>query len=80
MPSWHEGGLAVVKLMDEPLDIALPEGHPLANQTGLSAKDLVYLTWIGVPLGVPYDRILRQLEAIASVPATIGERNSSTTA
>jgi DNA-binding transcriptional LysR family regulator len=73
-PSWHERGLAVVKLMDEPLDIALPEGHPLANKASLSAKDLVDVTWIGVPLGFPYDRILRQLEAITGVPATIGQR------
>ena len=74
MPSWRERGLAVVKLMDEPLDVALPEGHPLAAKASLSAKDLVDVTWIGVPLGFPYDRILRQLEAITGVPATIGQR------
>jgi len=74
MPSWRERGLAVVKLMDEPLDVALPEGHPLASKTSLSAKDLIDVTWIGVPLGFPYDRILRQLEAITGVPATIGQR------
>jgi len=60
--------------MDEPLDVALPEGHPLASKASLSAKDLVDVTWIGVPLGFPYDRILRQLEAITGVPATIGQR------
>ena len=27
-----------------------------------------------MPLGFPYDRILRQLEAITGVPATIGQR------
>jgi len=60
--------------MDEPLDVALPEGHPLAAKASLSPKDLVDVTWIGVPLGFPYDRILRQLEAITGVPATIGQR------
>ncbi|HEY0258830.1 MAG TPA: LysR family transcriptional regulator [Lacisediminihabitans sp.] len=74
LPSWRERGLAVVKLMEEPLDIALPEGHPLAAKTSLSARDLTEVTWIGVPLGFPYDRILRQLEAITGVPATIGQR------
>jgi DNA-binding transcriptional LysR family regulator len=60
--------------MEEPLDVALPEGHRLAEKTSLSARDLVDVTWIGVPLGFPYDRILRQLEAITGIPATIGQR------
>jgi DNA-binding transcriptional LysR family regulator len=74
LPSWRERGLAVVKLFEEPLDVALPEGHRLAAKASLSARDLVEETWIGVPLGFPYDRILRQLEAITGVPATIGQR------
>jgi DNA-binding transcriptional LysR family regulator len=74
LPSWRERGLTVVKLLDEPLDVALPEGHPLAAKSSLSARDLVDETWIGVPLGFPYDRIVRQLEAITGVPATIGQR------
>ena len=74
LPSWRERGLRVVKLMEEPLDVALPEGHRLAEKTSLSARDLVDVTWIGVPLGFPYDRILRQLEAITGIPATIGQR------
>ncbi|MCU1556668.1 MAG: LysR family transcriptional regulator [Microbacteriaceae bacterium] len=74
LPSWRERGLRVVKLMEEPLDVALPEGHRLAEKASLSARDLVDVTWIGVPLGFPYDRILRQLEAITGIPATIGQR------
>lgn len=73
-PSWRERGLAVVKLMEEPLDVALPEGHPLTAKASLSARDLADVTWIGVPLGFPYDRILRQLEAVTGVPARIGQR------
>lgn len=74
LPSWRARGLAVVKLMVEPLDVVLPEGHPLTAKASLSAHDLVAETWIGVPLGFPYDRILRQLEATTGVPATVGQR------
>ncbi|MHB1171367.1 MAG: LysR family transcriptional regulator [Lacisediminihabitans sp.] len=74
LPSWRERGLAVVKLLEEPLDVALPENHPLAATASLSARDLADETWIGAPQGFPYDRILRQLEAITGVPARIGQR------
>jgi DNA-binding transcriptional LysR family regulator len=74
LPSWRARGLTVVKLMEEPLDVALPEGHPLAAKKSLSARDLVDVTWIGVPLGFPYDRILRQLEASTGIAANIGQR------
>jgi len=74
LPSWRERGLAVVPLMTEPLDVALPEGHPLAEKRTLSPKDLVDETWVGVPLGFPYDRILRQIETANGVPARIGQR------
>jgi DNA-binding transcriptional LysR family regulator len=74
LPSWRERGLAVVPLMKEPMDIALPEGHPLAARATLSARDLVDEVWIGVPLGFPYDRILRQIEIVNGSPAIIGHR------
>ena len=74
LPSWRERGLAVVPLMTEPLDVALPEGHPLSEKRTLSPKDLVDETWVGVPLGFPYDRILRQIEAANGVPARVGQR------
>lgn len=74
LPSWHERGLTVVKLMEEPLDIALAESHPLAGKASLSARDLAGETWIGAPADFPYDRILRQLEAATGVPARIGQR------
>lgn len=74
LPSWRERGLAVVPLMTEPLDVALPEGHPLAEKRTLSPRDLVDETWVGVPQGFPYDRILRQIETANGVPARIGQR------
>jgi DNA-binding transcriptional LysR family regulator len=74
LPSWRERGLAVVPLMTEPLDVALPEGHPLAEKKTLSPRDLVDETWVGVPVGFPYDRILRQIETANGVPARVGQR------
>ena len=74
LPRWTQRGLVVVQLMREPLDVALPESHPLAKKDSLSPADLVAETWIGVPLGFPFDRILRQIEALNGSPATIGQR------
>jgi DNA-binding transcriptional LysR family regulator len=74
LPSWRERGLAVVPLMREPLDVALPEGHPLAEKKTLSPKDLADETWIGVPVGFPYDRILREIETANGTPARVGQR------
>jgi DNA-binding transcriptional LysR family regulator len=74
LPSWRERGLAVVPLMTEPLDVALPEGHPLAEKKTLSPRDLVDETWVGVPHGFPYNRILRQIETANGVPARVGQR------
>ena len=74
LPSWKERGLTVVLLMTEPLDVALPEGHPLSAKASLSPRDLIDELWVGVPDGFPYDRILRQIETINGSPARIGQR------
>lgn len=74
LPSWRDRGLTVVPLMREPLDIALPEGHPLSAKTTLSPKDLADVTWIGAQAGFSFDRILRQIEAANGTPATVGQR------
>jgi DNA-binding transcriptional LysR family regulator len=74
LPSWRERGLAVIPLMREPLDVALPPDHPLAAKATLSPRDLVDVTWIGVPGGSPYDRILRQIEAANGAAARVGQR------
>jgi DNA-binding transcriptional LysR family regulator len=74
LPSWTERGLAVAPLMREPLDVALPEGHPLGANRVLSPADLVGETWIGVPSGLPFDRILRGIEAVNGAPATVAQR------
>lgn len=73
LPSWRERGLAVVPLMQEPLDVALPVGHRLATKARLTPADVVDELWVGVPDG-PYDRVLRQIEVANGSPARIGQR------
>jgi DNA-binding transcriptional LysR family regulator len=74
--SWHDRGLQVVPLMNEPLDVALPEGHPLARKASLSPRDVVGETWIGVPHDYPFDRVLSQVVAATSEPVRIAQRIS----
>ena len=74
LPSWRERGLTVVPLMTEPLDVALPAGHPLAEKKTLSPRDLVDETWVGAPIGFFYDRVLRQIEAANGVSARVSHR------
>jgi DNA-binding transcriptional LysR family regulator len=74
LPSWRERGLAVVPLMIEPLDVALPIGHRLESKASVSPRDLIDEVWVGVPDGFPYDRIVAQIETINGSPARIGQR------
>jgi len=74
MPSWKQRGLTVVRLMTEPLDVALPEGHPLAAKSSISPRDVVNETWIGSPDGFPFDRVVRQIEAVNGSPAHVSQR------
>lgn len=73
-PEWTHRRLAVTELMWEPLDVALPENHPLGSRRFLRPSDLVNETWIGVPVGLPFDRILRDIEATNGTPARIAQR------
>jgi DNA-binding transcriptional LysR family regulator len=74
LPTWTERGLTVVPLMREALDVAMPEGHPLGAKRSVSPADLVDETWIGVPSGLPFDRILRGIEVANGTPARIAQR------
>jgi len=71
---WHDRGLHLVSLLREPLDVALPEDHPLARRSQLSPEDVIGETWIGAPRGFPYDRVLQQLVAVTGEPARIAQR------
>lgn len=72
--SWHDRKLQVVRLMSEPLDVALPEDHPLARKDSLSAKDVAGETWIGVPHDYPFDSVLEQVVAVTGEPVRVAHR------
>lgn len=55
-------GLACRVLAREPIDVALPSGHPLADHERLRPAHLRGTTWIGVPEGYPFDTILQSVE------------------
>jgi len=74
MPAWRERGLTVIPLFTEPLDVVLPENHPLAAKKQLSPKDVAGERWIGVPVDYPFDRILVDVSAIVGHALTITQR------
>jgi len=57
-------------LAREPLDVALPAGHPLAGKDTLVPEDLVGTTWIAVPTGFPFDSVLLAVEAMTGTQLT----------
>ncbi|MGW7242290.1 LysR family transcriptional regulator [Streptomyces sp. NPDC054804] len=61
-PPWPRTATAT-PLLREPLDIALPAGHPLAARTALTARDVSGEPWITVHDGFP---LLATVEAIAA--------------
>lgn len=73
---WRRRRLAVVELLREPLDIALPESHPLAAKRALRPADVVDEPWIGVPEGYPFDRIRQRIEAVTGRRAEVLQRLS----
>ncbi|MFI6768035.1 LysR family transcriptional regulator [Streptomyces sp. NPDC050355] len=62
-PPWPRTVTATT-LLREPLDVALPVGHPLASQPLLSPRDVADQPWITVHDGFP---LMATIEAIASV-------------
>lgn len=71
---WRHLGLVSVPLMTEPLDIALPRGHPLTAKRSLRLADVISETWIGAPRGFPFDRLLQQIESAAGQRAYVAQR------
>lgn len=71
---WERRGLRVVPLMSEPLDIALPETHPLAEKASLTPEDVIGEPWIGVSEDQPFDRILVEMQNATGRVANIVQR------
>ncbi len=71
-------GLVSTLLMREPLDIAVPEKHPLAALNSLSPDDVSRFAWIGVPARYPFDSIPVAVEQVTgrSIRRTVRLRDN----
>ena len=76
--AWADRDLLAVPLLDEPLDVALPVGHPLADHAEVTAAEIAGEPWIGVPDDFPYERLLHEIERVAGTALTIVQRFSDT--
>ncbi|MCS5722439.1 LysR family transcriptional regulator [Herbiconiux sp. CPCC 203407] len=76
--NWQASEIAAVKLMTEPLDIALPPGHPLAEKEELLPEDLIGENWIGVPWGYPFERTILDISQAAGSPMNVVQRFGDT--
>jgi DNA-binding transcriptional LysR family regulator len=68
------GRMEITPLLREPLDVALPPGHPLAGQERVDLTELANESWIGVDVGFPVDDVLRSLAVRTGVRPTIVQR------
>jgi DNA-binding transcriptional LysR family regulator len=69
-------GLTVVPLLREPLDVAVPLGHPLAGRTHVTPADVIAEDWIAPPLDFPIDRVLSAIAARAGAPVRVVRRTT----
>ena len=76
--AWADRDLLTVPLLEEPLDVALPVGHPLADRAEVAAAEIASEPWIGVPDDFPYERLLHEIERVAGTALTIVQRFSDT--
>ncbi|MGW2743091.1 LysR family transcriptional regulator [Streptomyces sp. NPDC001450] len=61
-PPWPRA-VTVTTLLHEPLDVAMPAGHPLAAKRRVTPRDVADLPWITVHDGFP---VMATIEAIAA--------------
>jgi DNA-binding transcriptional LysR family regulator len=73
---WGGRGLRALPLLTEPLDIGMPADHRLAGRAHVTPADLVDETWLGVPSGYPFERILHAIEQAAGGRIEVSQRFS----
>lgn len=66
--------VTLTHLAREPLDIALPADHPLAEREQLEPDELVDEPWVGVPPGFPFDSVLQGIERRTGRPLRVVQR------
>jgi DNA-binding transcriptional LysR family regulator len=70
--------IIVVPVMTEPLDIALPSSHRLADREYLLPKDLIGERWIGNPWGYPFETWLNRVLATSEAPLNVVQQFADT--
>lgn len=70
-PSAGGGRLRVVRLLREPLDVAVPLDHPAAHRPSVRPAELTGDDWIAPPEGFPIDRVLTAIAARAGAPVRV---------
>jgi len=68
------GSTTVVSLLREPLEVALPLGHRLADRGRVAVDDVIREPWIGVPEGYPIDRVLVSMALQSGVAPEVVHR------
>ncbi|MGY2005248.1 LysR family transcriptional regulator [Blastococcus sp. SYSU DS1024] len=63
-------------LLREPLDVALPLGHPLAGRDRVGPRDVIGEDWIAPPADFPIDRVLTAIAARAGEPVRVVRRTT----
>ena len=71
---WPSDGLRIIPLVQEPLDVALPLGHPLATHTALSPEDVVDERWVTSREGFSPDDLIRAISAMTDRSINIVHR------
>ncbi|MGI3784594.1 MAG: LysR family transcriptional regulator [Janthinobacterium lividum] len=67
-------GLRIMRLMREPLDVALPRDHPLADREEIGPADLAREPWITVQEGFPIAKVVDELAARSGSVFTVRHR------
>ncbi|MBM7516147.1 LysR family transcriptional regulator [Nocardioides nitrophenolicus] len=73
-PPWPTDDLHVVTLAREPLDVALPAGHPLATRQRLRPRDVVGERWVTSRVGYSPDDVLIAVSALTRRHAEVVHR------
>ncbi|MBP1324866.1 DNA-binding transcriptional LysR family regulator [Leucobacter exalbidus] len=73
-PPWDQQRLTVIPLLQEPMDIAMHESHPLAGKTQLHPADLLGTSWISTHAGFSPADLLQSISAAAGEPMRVAHR------
>jgi DNA-binding transcriptional LysR family regulator len=65
-PRWPAERVTVIPLLHEPLDVALPAGHPLAAQRAVTADDVGGEAWVTSHTGYSPADVLSAVAAVSS--------------